>query len=310
MMQKLPMGIAVVQNAATALAALFLLWFLYLVVGSAFRRWHLAAIPHAPCSLPILRHLHLLAFDPAPWSVMSSWIESTNEMMITWGLPLQDFVMVRGGEAMKTVFQTRFKDWHKDVEMAFHPFLCILGSGLVTSEGELWQKQRKLMTPAFKGDILQDVIEIGLRAVTRLMKKLDEYKGTDKTVEIEEEFRLLTLQVCAPQSSRMKLSVCTTMNLQIPANVQVITEAVLSLHHEESDRVFPKLYLPIMEECHLRVLGRWREYLPCMPAWWGHWSRCRRLDAYITGLLRERWQSLAKLCAPCLHSIIAPAWYP
>ena len=212
MVQDETTGIAVVQNVATALAASFILWFLYLVVGSAFRRWHLAGIPHAPSSLPILRHLHMLAFDPAPWSVMSSWIESTNEMMITWGLPLQDFVMVRGGEAMKTVFQTRFKDWHKDVGLSFHPFLCILGSGLVTSEGELWQKQRKLMTPAFKGDILQEVIEIGLRAVTRLMTKLDEWKGTDTTVEIEEEFRLLTLQVCTPPGKQQSVhSVFTTI---------------------------------------------------------------------------------------------------
>lgn len=183
-----------VYYAATALGVLFLFWLLVHVVASAVRRWHLRSIPHAPSSLPVLRHLHNLAFDRAPWSVMSSWIESTSEMMITWGLPLQDFVMVRGGEAMKTVFQTRFKDWHKDVGLSFHPFLCILGSGLVTSEGELWQKQRKLMTPAFKGDILQEVIEIGLRAVSRLMKKLDELKEAD-TVEIEEEFRLLTLQV-------------------------------------------------------------------------------------------------------------------
>lgn len=195
MFKEMVTGTAVVYNVTTVVAALFLLWLLYLIVGSAFRRWHLAGIPHARGSLPVLRHLHKLAFDPAPWSVMASWIESTNEMMITWGLPLQDFVLVRGGEAMKTVFQTKFKDWHKDVGLSFHPFLCILGSGLVTSEGELWQKQRKLMTPAFKGDILQEVIEIGLRAVIRLMKKLDDFKGTEKTLEIEEEFRLLTLQV-------------------------------------------------------------------------------------------------------------------
>jgi beta-ring hydroxylase len=197
MFEVVPTGtaVAIAYNVAKALGALFILWLIYHIVESVYRRWQLAAIPHAPGSVPILRHLPHLAFAAAPWSVMASWIERTDEMMISWGLPLQEFVMVRGGEAMKTVFQTSFKDWHKDIALSFHPFLCILGSGLVTSEGELWQKQRKLMTPAFKGDILQEVIEIGLRAVTRLMKKLDEYKGTQRTVEIEEEFRLLTLQV-------------------------------------------------------------------------------------------------------------------
>jgi beta-ring hydroxylase len=191
---EMPSVITLAFWTSSAIGAIWLFWLLYWVVESVYRRWCLADLPYAPGSIPLLRHLHKLALHPAPWNLMSSWIESTNHDMITWGLPLQEFVLVRGGEAMKTVFQTRFKDWHKDVGLSFHPFLCILGTGLVTSEGELWQKQRKLMTPAFKGDILQEVIEIGLRASSRLREKLENYKGTEKTVEIEEEFRLLTLQ--------------------------------------------------------------------------------------------------------------------
>ena len=45
---------------------------------------------------------------------------------------------------------------------------------------------------------------------------------------MEEEFRLLTLQV--------------------------IGDAVLSLPPAECDRVFPELYLPVMEEANLRAL--------------------------------------------------------
>lgn len=80
---------------------------------------------------------------------------------------------------------------------------------------------------------------------------------------------------------------------------QVITEAIMSLHHEESDRVFPTLYLPIMEECHKRVFARWREFNPFSRAWWRHRSRTRRLDSYICGLIAQRWSELAarKQCA-------------
>jgi cytochrome P450 len=49
---------------------------------------------------------------------------------------------------------------------------------------------------------------------------VETFRGSQKPIEIYEEFRRLTLQV--------------------------IGEAILSLTPEESDRVFPHLYLPIM----------------------------------------------------------------
>ncbi len=50
--------------------------------------------------------------------------------------------------------------------------------------------------------------------------KLEQYRGTQTPVALSDEFRHLTLQV--------------------------IGESILSLTPEESDRVFPHLYLPIM----------------------------------------------------------------
>jgi hypothetical protein len=67
----------------------------------------------------------------------------------------------------------------------------------------------------------------------------------------------------------------------------------MSLHHEESDRVFPMLYLPIMEECHKRVFARWRAVNPLTRSWWRHRSNTRRLDTYICDLIHARWSDLA-----------------
>ncbi len=50
--------------------------------------------------------------------------------------------------------------------------------------------------------------------------KLEKVRGTKQSIEIAEEFRHLTLQV--------------------------IGESILSMTPEESDSVFPHLYLPIM----------------------------------------------------------------
>eukprot|EP00983_Pelagomonas_calceolata_P128677 1161535-Pelagomonas_calceolata.AAC.2 len=62
----------------------------------------------------------------------------------TWG------VCVKDPAALRRVFQTNQRAYEKDLALSYHPFLPILGSGLVTSDGELWQKQRLLIGPALR----------------------------------------------------------------------------------------------------------------------------------------------------------------
>lgn len=46
----------------------------------------------------------------------------------------------------------------------------ILGSGLVTSEGDLWRKQRLLVSKAFRVEILDDILRIAHKATLRLAR--------------------------------------------------------------------------------------------------------------------------------------------
>ena len=46
----------------------------------------------------------------------------------------------------------------------------ILGTGLVTSEGELWAKQRKMVSNVFRVEILDDIVAITQRATQRLAR--------------------------------------------------------------------------------------------------------------------------------------------
>jgi beta-ring hydroxylase len=157
-------------------------------------RWHrLRPIPKAAKSTPFLGHLLAVVWHPMPWEEMLSWARGAN--IVHWWLPGEDWLSVQGGEATRTVLQTNFKDFDKETQMSFQPFLCILGTGLVTSHGKLWHEQRKLMTPAFKGDILTKVIDISLKAVDRLSSKVETITKTGACPEMDEEFRLLTLQV-------------------------------------------------------------------------------------------------------------------
>ncbi|MEW5302059.1 MAG: hypothetical protein WDW36_004869 [Sanguina aurantia] len=160
--------------------------------------------------------------------------------------------------------QVRQKVYEKDLALSYSPFLPILGTGLVTSDGALWSKQRALIGPALRMDILDDIIGIAKTSVDELCVKLEPFRGTGTPVDIEKEFRLLTLQV--------------------------IGMAILSMAPEECDRVFPALYLPVMEEANLRVLRPHRKFLPT-PSWFQFRSRMAKLNTFLIGYCRARWQA-------------------
>jgi cytochrome P450 len=74
--------------------------------------------------------------------------------------------------------QTRQRLYEKDLDFSYKPFLSILGTGLVTADGAHWQKQRLLMAPALRIDMLDAIIPIANSAVERLCKNLEAFRGT------------------------------------------------------------------------------------------------------------------------------------
>uniref|UniRef100_A0A7S2Y0F8 Cytochrome P450 n=1 Tax=Fibrocapsa japonica TaxID=94617 RepID=A0A7S2Y0F8_9STRA len=164
---------------------------------------------------------------------------------------------------LKTVLNTEMSKFHKDRDFTYRPFMSLLGTGLVTSEGPLWRRQRSLVSAAFRIHILEEVAHMSRRAVARLSKKLEKIRGTRESIEIGEEFRHLTLQV--------------------------ISEALMSLPPGESDTTFASLYLPIVTEGHLRIWYPYREYLPT-PAWFSYISNVKKLNAYITSIIEKRYE--------------------
>ena len=174
----------------------------------------LASVPTAPESSWLLGNAIALAAN-SPWEKMNEWVLAEPAGIIKVRALNVYMVIVGSPQGMKQVFQTKQRDYGKDVSLSYQHFLNILGSGptsgLVTAEGEHWRRQRSLMGPTLRTDILDAVIGIGKRAADRLSQKLKTYRASGQVIDMEEEFRLLTLQV--------------------------IGEAMLSLPPEECDEV-------------------------------------------------------------------------
>lgn len=215
-------------------------------------------VPAAPGSNWLLGHALQLATTCA-WEKMHEWVRNAPPM-VRFRILHRTGIIINDPLVIKRIFQTRFKLYDKDLDFSYQPFLSILGTGLVTANGDHWQKQRILMAPALRIDMLDAILPIAKRAIERMATKIEPFRGTGQPVDIQSEFHLLTLQI--------------------------IGEAILSLPPEECDRVFPSLYIPVMEESNHRVLAPWRRLYPSTV--WQYNSRVKKLNNYIINILRER----------------------
>lgn len=172
------------------------LWYLWTVVGTYYNKWMIwRRIPPAPGSNVLLGHVLPLAREAAPWNLLIKWLEDSEKPIVRFRILNNMAAITNDPLAAKRIFQTHFKSYPKDLSVSYGPFLSILGSGLVTSHGAMWQHQRLLMASALRIDLVDKVISIARRALKRLAAKLEDIRGTDKSIDIASEIRHLTLQV-------------------------------------------------------------------------------------------------------------------
>ncbi|CAM9396865.1 unnamed protein product [Hapterophycus canaliculatus] len=223
-------------------------------------------VPSIRGGWPVLGPALKLA-EGAPWDTMTRWSKEYGSIY-KFSLFGNVNVVLSDPTFMKEVMRTKITKYQKDIDFAYRPFLSLLGTGIVTSDGPKWRKQRNKVSAAFRIEVLSAVPGMSQRAVARLAKKLDEAEERNASVEIGEELRHLTLQV--------------------------ISEALLNLSAEEADGTFATVYMPIVVEGHKRTWNPLRRFCPLLPAWWAHIKNQRILNDYITGIVRDRWDIIQK----------------
>ncbi len=107
-----------------------------------------------------------------------------------------DFVLVHRPEDIRTVLLTRAADFHKSP--TYQGLALILGNGLLTSEGEFWKRQRKLMTPAFHHRQLLGLCETMVRCASDQADEWDRAcagPGPSPAIDLHEEMMRLTFRI-------------------------------------------------------------------------------------------------------------------
>ncbi len=103
-----------------------------------------------------------------------------------------DGYLVSDPELIKIVFQKTERDFVKTPKL-FRRLRAALGNGLVTSGGDFWKQQRRMVNPAFHRKSLAQFETIIQRTTQEMLQNWEEKEQKGKTINIAEEMMSLTL---------------------------------------------------------------------------------------------------------------------
>lgn len=106
------------------------------------------------------------------------------------GLPC---VAVFSAEAVRHVLQANAKNYSKRTR-ATAKMSLFLGKGLVTSDGELWRRQRRIAAPAFHKQRIEGFAGTMVRATSEM---LDRWTGARGVVDVDRAMMALTMRIAS-----------------------------------------------------------------------------------------------------------------
>lgn len=99
------------------------------------------------------------------------------------------FAMLNDAEAIEKVLQTESKNTTKS--SGYKRFALIVGKGLLVSEGDLWKRQRRMMSWAFSQKHIEKIYPVIQAETISLLKSWKK----DSEIDLAEEMNLVTLQI-------------------------------------------------------------------------------------------------------------------
>ena len=141
------------------------------------------------------------------WEILQDWL-LTKTMQYnwkTWGLTtpaMGSFATWGGGvcisspENVKHVLKDSFEKYEK-THMLNSTLNELLGSGIFTSDGDIWKFHRKVAVGMFSKKLLDYGTDVALKEAKKLMKKLDTACDTGEIIDLQKCFYAFTMDVFA-----------------------------------------------------------------------------------------------------------------
>jgi cytochrome P450 len=110
-----------------------------------------------------------------------------------WKLLHLTIVHLSDPKLIRAVLQTNQKQYIKNT--AYEQLKLILGNGLVTSEGDFWRRQRKMIQPSFHKQSVYNFFTAMLECTDEMVNEWKEKLKTKNEIDFSQEMMTITLQI-------------------------------------------------------------------------------------------------------------------
>ncbi|WP_165423814.1 cytochrome P450 [Ktedonosporobacter rubrisoli] len=159
---------------------------------------------------------------------------------------LGSFTAVFHPDGVRHLLQENHLNYGRDVP-DYHVLRPVLGNGLVTSDGKLWRRQRRLMQPAFHRQRLLALADLMTTTTLERMAQWETagFLGTGRPLALTQEMTALTLRIVGK----------ALFGIDLSAEVARIGQALTTLNHVLSEALYQPwlLFLPTPHRHRLNV---------------------------------------------------------
>lgn len=126
-------------------------------------------------------------------NILTHFYDREQELGTTYEnpVPFARIICTSEPDFMRYVLQKNHRNYKKG--RSYDVLKLVLGNGLVTSNGQFWQKQRRLAQPAFHKKNLEDLFKSMGVAATKYFEKLETKRGTE--IDIAREMMAVTAKI-------------------------------------------------------------------------------------------------------------------
>ncbi|EDW89347.2 uncharacterized protein Dyak_GE19199 [Drosophila yakuba] len=180
---------------------------------STFRRKKMLNKFKGPSGLPLVGNAHQMGKNPTEIldTVFSWWHRYGKDNFVFW-IGTYSNVLVTSTKYLEFILSSQTLITKSDIYQLTHPWL---GLGLLTSTGSKWHKHRKMITPAFHFNILQDFHEVMNENSTKFIKHLKTVAAGDNIFDFQDQAHYLTLDVICDTAMGVSINAMENRNSSI-----------------------------------------------------------------------------------------------
>ncbi len=146
---------------------------------------------------------------------------------------IRKVIILMDPEWIKYVLAENQKNYHKS--FGYDLLRPLLGNGLLTSEGDFWMRQRRLMQPSFHKTAIQSYVDIMIEEAERCVDRLKAAAAAGQVVNISNEMSRVTMAIVSR----------SMLGMVVPGDMDRIAASLEVANRDANNRIQQPITLPM-----------------------------------------------------------------